>query len=69
VNRVRAVVDFWYDFVVGDDAAVAIGVLALLVVCAVLAHSPALSISWLVMTLGVALVLGVSLWRAVRLAR
>ena len=69
MSVVRAVVDFWYDFVVGDDAAVAVGALALLVVCGLLARTTALGASWLVMTLGVAVVLGVSLWRAVQAER
>ncbi|MBV9354640.1 MAG: hypothetical protein JO023_03825 [Chloroflexi bacterium] len=62
MNVLRNIVAFWYDFVVGDDWTVAVGVLVLLVVCGVLAHL-ALAATWLVMTLGVAVILGFSLWR------
>jgi hypothetical protein len=62
VDFLRGFVAFWYDFVVGDDWTVAVGVLVLLAVCGVLAHV-GLAATWLVMTLGVAVILGFSLWR------
>jgi hypothetical protein len=62
VGFLRGFVAFWYDFVVGDDWTVALGVLVLLLVCGMLAHA-GLAAAWLLMTLGVAIILGFSLWR------
>ncbi len=62
MGLIGRVVSFWYDFVVGDDWTVAVGVLALLIVSGVLAHL-GLSATWLLMMLGVAIILGFSLWR------
>jgi hypothetical protein len=62
LDFLRSFVAFWYDFVVGDDWTVAAGVLVLLVVCGGLAHL-GVAATWLVMTLGVAAILGFSLWR------
>jgi hypothetical protein len=62
VSFLRNFVAFWYDFVVGDDWTVAVGVLALLIVCGVLAHLGVTG-TWLVMVLGVAAILIFSLWR------
>ena len=55
---------FWYDFIVGDDWMVAVGVVAALVVTALLARAGALA--WVIMPAAVAVVLAVSLWRAVQ---
>jgi hypothetical protein len=57
---------FWYDFIVGDDWTVAVGVIALLAICGLLAHAGSTLLAWLLMPLGVALVLAVSLWRVRR---
>ena len=64
IARLRAFGAFWYDFVVGDDWRVAIGVvLALTVTYAVSRTSvPA----WWLVPAAVALLLPMSLWRAVR---
>jgi predicted RND superfamily exporter protein len=57
---------FWYDFVVGDDWTVAVGVVVALVVTALLVHSgvPA----WWLLPLAVVALLGASVWRVARQA-
>jgi len=67
VKRLRAFGAFWYDFVVGDDWRVAVGVVVLLGLTALVAdHSvPA----WWLLPLGVTAILAGSLWRVVRLRR
>jgi hypothetical protein len=57
-------VAFWYDFIVGDDWVVAVGVVAALALAAVLARSGIQA--WWVMLIAVALLLIISLWRATR---
>lgn len=52
---------FWYDFVVGDDWSVAVGVVVALTITALLAHR-GVTVWWL-MPAAVVLVLGMSLWR------
>ena len=54
----------WYDFIVGDDWMVAVGVVAALVVTALLARVG--TEAWIIMPLAVAVVLAVSLWRAIQ---
>jgi hypothetical protein len=55
---------FWYDFIVGDDWTVAVGVIIALAVTSVLIHR---SVSaWWLMPLAVGLLLFTSLRRAVR---
>jgi tryptophan-rich sensory protein len=63
-GRLRAFLRFWYDFVVGDDWRVAVAVVvALALTCAVSTTSfPA----WPILPAAVAIILPVSLWRAVR---
>ena len=55
---------FWYDFIVGDDWVVAVGVVAALALSAVLARSGIQA--WWVMLIAVILLLSISLWRATR---
>jgi hypothetical protein len=55
---------FWYDFVVGDDWSVAVGVVIALVLTALLAHQDVAA--WWLMPLAVVVVLGFSLWRVTR---
>jgi hypothetical protein len=64
IARVRAFGAFWYDFVVGDDWRVAVGVIVALAVTYGVSRTsiPA----WWVLPTAVALVLPVSLWRARR---
>jgi len=56
---------FWYDFVVGDDWTIAVGVVLALAVTALLAHHGLRSVWWLV-PLVVAVGLGWSVLRAAR---
>ena len=58
---------FWYDFVVGDDATVAIGVVLALGLTALLAHAHVSA--WWVVPVATVLLLAASLWRATRAAR
>lgn len=52
---------FWYDFVIGDDWSVALGVVIALVITALLAHRDIAA--WWLMPVAVVVVLGISLWR------
>jgi len=58
INFVR----FWYDFIVGDDWVVAVGVVLALTLAALLAHNRVAA--WWVMPLAVVLLLFASLLRA-----
>jgi hypothetical protein len=64
MTRLRAFARFWYDFIVGDDWRVAVGVGAGIALTAALA-SAGLSVWWL-MPLAVGATLFASLWRATR---
>lgn len=55
---------FWYEFIVGDDWTVAIGVVIGLVLTALLVRSG--MAAWWVMPIAVTLLLSASLWRAAR---
>ncbi|MEO7912923.1 MAG: hypothetical protein ABIV47_25015 [Roseiflexaceae bacterium] len=55
-------VRFWYDFIVGDDWVVAVGVLVALALSALLEHNG--MAAWWVMPLAVVLLLMISLRRA-----
>ena len=64
MSRLVAFARFWYDFVVGDDWRVAVGVVATLAVTAALAST---SIpTWLLLPLAVTAILAESVWRAAR---
>ncbi len=58
---------FWYDFVVGDDWRVAVGVIIGLALTAALVRAdiPA----WWLMPVAVVILLATSLWRVARAAR
>ncbi|MDF3291594.1 hypothetical protein [Streptomyces silvisoli] len=58
---------FWYDFVVGDDWRVAAGVVAALAATAGLTHAHVAA--WWVLPVAVAVLLGLSLRRAVAASR
>jgi tryptophan-rich sensory protein len=62
--RLRAFGAFWYDFVVGDDWRVAVGVGVALAVTAVV--STATDDTWWIVPAAVVLLLPYSLWRATR---
>ncbi|NUS12181.1 MAG: hypothetical protein HOY69_12395 [Streptomyces sp.] len=68
VRRLRAFGAFWYDFVVGDDWRVAVGVAVALGATAGLVHGAGLNAWWLP-PVAVAVLLGLSLRRAVAAAR
>ena len=55
---------FWYDFIVGDDWAVALGVVAALVVTVILAQLDV--VAWWLMPLAVLVLLTVSVRRGAR---
>jgi uncharacterized membrane protein len=60
----RGFLSFWYDFIVGDDATIAVGVVVALAATAILAslHVPA----WWLLPAAVVVLLGLSLRRASR---
>jgi len=64
MRYITGFVAFWYDFVVGDDWTVAVGVVVALVITALLAHGgvPA----WWLMPIAVVALLGASVWRVAR---
>ena len=66
-DRIRAFGAFAYDFVIGDDWSVAVGVVAGLALTYLLAHVLTIAAWWLIPVL-LAGLLPVSLWRAVRKA-
>jgi len=62
--RVKAFAAFWYDFVVGDDWRVALGVVAALTITYGVSHTT--TTVWWILPLAVVLLLPFSLWRATR---
>ena len=64
ISKLRAFGRFWYDFVVGDDWRVAVGVVAALSITAALAITP-LPV-WLLLPFAVAAILTASVWRVAR---
>ncbi|MDQ1443162.1 MAG: hypothetical protein QOG97_3390 [Acidimicrobiaceae bacterium] len=58
----RAFLRFWYDFIVGDDWTIAVGVVVALGVTALLAHGGMTSVWWL---LPLVVAVGLS-WSVVR---
>jgi hypothetical protein len=67
MTRLLAFGRFWYDFVVGDDWRVAVGVVATLAVTAALASTSVPT--WLLLPLAVSTILAASVWRAGRSPR
>ena len=63
-RRIRAFAAFWYDFVVGDDWLIAVGVVTTLALTYLL--SRAAVPAWWLMPLSVVVLLPLSLWRAAR---
>jgi hypothetical protein len=63
-NPIMRFLHFWYDFVVGDDWTVALGVVIALALTAALAGAGVAA--WWLLPLAVVLLLGVSLRRASR---
>ena len=66
MGAVRKFFSFWYDFVVGDDWMLAVGVVAAVLVTWALAAT--FSAAWLVMPLAVVVLLAISIGRAQRAA-
>ena len=66
-SRVHGFLRFWYEFVVGDDWRIALGVVLALGLTLVVSRAglPA----WWLMPLAVVILLPASVWRAVRAAR
>jgi hypothetical protein len=64
VNPIMRFLHFWYDFVVGDDWTVAVGVVIALVVTALLAGAGIAA--WWLLPVAVVLLLGLSLRKASR---
>jgi hypothetical protein len=66
MKNLKAFGMFWYDFLIGDDWRVAVGVVLALAVTAAVSHTtlPA----WWIVPVAVALLLPVTVWRAVRAA-
>ena len=63
-RRIRAFAAFWYDFVVGDDWLIAVGVVIALALTYGL--SRAAVPAWWLLPLSLVLLLPLSLWRAGR---
>jgi uncharacterized membrane protein YccC len=65
MSRVRTFGAFWYDFVIGDDWRIALGVVSGLVVTALVVHGTHAPAWWLLPVV-VIVMLTFSLWRATR---
>jgi hypothetical protein len=63
-DRIRGFAAFWYDFVVGDDWVIAVGVVISLAVTYVLSRTAVPS--WWLLPVVLAVLLPLSLWRAAR---
>jgi hypothetical protein len=63
-SRLRAFGAFWYDFVIGDDWVIAVGIVIALLGTYLLSQAGVAA--WWLLPVLVAVVLPVSLWRAVR---
>lgn len=65
VARLKGFAMFWYDFVIGDDWRVALGVVSALVVTSVAAHRGHPG-SWWIVLVALGLLLPASIWRVTR---
>jgi len=63
-DRIRAFAAFWYDFVVGDDWLIALGVVIGLALTYLLSRTAVPA--WWLLPLALAVLLPLSLWRATR---
>jgi hypothetical protein len=66
VRWVVAFLRFWYDFIVGDDWVIAVGIVAAIALTALIVDQGLEA--WWVMPLAVIALLAGSLWRALRKA-
>ncbi len=67
MTRISGFFAFWYDFIVGDDWRVAVGVIAAL--AATFGLSATTIPAWWVLPVAVVILLPLSLWRVARRAR
>lgn len=67
-RRVRAFAAFWYDFIVGDDWRVAVGVMVSFTATWALSRATSIPLWWIV-PVGVVTLLPVSLYRVTRAKR
>jgi hypothetical protein len=67
MRAVKGFLLFWYDFIVGDDVTIAIGVVLALAITALLAHNGVAA--WWLLPVAVTILLGSSLVRVVRAGR
>jgi hypothetical protein len=65
IGRLRAFGAFWYDFVIGDDWRVAVGVVLAIALTWVLSQTTSIPVWW-VLPIAVVVLLPYSLLRAVR---
>ncbi len=65
MTYVKRFLHFWYNFIVGDDWAIAVGVVGGLALTGVLARRGL--DAWWLLPLAVTVLLAVSLWREVRM--
>lgn len=68
MTRIKAFAAFWYDFVIGDDWRVAVGVAVALALTFLLARQSTIAVWWIVPA-AVVVLLPVSIYRAARRAR
>lgn len=64
IGKVRAFGAFWYDFIVGDDWRVALGVVAALAVTYGVSRTSVAA--WWILPVALVVLLPFSLWRATR---
>lgn len=64
MRYIKAFLLFWYDFIVGDDWVIAVGVVLGLFATHRLAHADVNA--WWLMPIAVVLLLAISLWRLTR---
>lgn len=68
IKRIKAFGAFWYDFIVGDDWRVAVGVVVAFAVTWTLSRTTTIALWWIVPIVVMAL-LPVSLYRVIRAQR
>jgi hypothetical protein len=64
LSKLRAFAAFWYDFIVGDDWRVAVGVVAAFAITYGVANSH--DAAWWIVPVAVAVLLPMSVWRVAR---
>jgi len=64
MRRLEAFLHFLYEFIVGDDWRIAVGVAIALGITAIVAGADV--VAWWILPVAVALLLGYSVWRAAR---